>query len=189
MISHNVFSKKEMSQKKPKKKISLRKKLKIVEEASVEESDESNSKNQKQNNYNLVVPDTRKESDIKSKIKALKEKRKSGKWFKLCYVQFIISLRWLAWYLILENLKITLLRVFSFVLENPGFLFSCMTDWEIKTQLLWLKLIDYFLKNLSIIVRGQCYWSLLLSAILCWKRLFTNPPLITISHINIIMNQ
>lgn len=30
MISHNVFSKKEMSQKKPKKKISLRKKLKIV---------------------------------------------------------------------------------------------------------------------------------------------------------------
>ena len=79
MISHNVFSKKEMSQKKPKKKISLRKKLKIVEEASVEESDESNSKNQKQNNYNLVVPDTRKESDIKSKIKALKEKRKSGK--------------------------------------------------------------------------------------------------------------
>ena len=60
MISHNVFSKKDMTQKKPKKKISLRKKLKIVEEASVEESEESNSRNHK-SNYNLVVPDTKKE--------------------------------------------------------------------------------------------------------------------------------
>ena len=81
MISHNVFSKKDINQKKQKKKISLRKKLKIVEEASIEESEESNSKNSKnqKSNYTLAIPDTKKETDIKSKIKALKDRRKNGK--------------------------------------------------------------------------------------------------------------
>lgn len=78
MMHNGVLSKKDLGQKKQKKKISLRKKLKIVEEASIEESQESNSKNQK-TNYNLVIPEAKKETDIKSKIKALKERKKNGK--------------------------------------------------------------------------------------------------------------
>jgi hypothetical protein len=38
MMHNGVLSKKDLGQKKQKKKISLRKKLKIVEEASIEES-------------------------------------------------------------------------------------------------------------------------------------------------------
>ena len=70
MMHNGVISKKDVGQKKKSRKISLRKKLKIVEEASIEESEESNSKNKK--DYNLAIPQVKKQTDIKSRIKAIK---------------------------------------------------------------------------------------------------------------------
>ena len=60
MLNNNMFLKKDIGSKKPKKRINLRKKLKIVEEASLEDSDSSLKANKggMHRNYELRIPDS-----------------------------------------------------------------------------------------------------------------------------------
>ena len=81
MLNNNIIPKKELMdpKKRLKKKINLRKKLRTVEEASNEESEDSHQiKKNNSSNYDLAVPSAKK-ADIKSRIQALKEKKNKAK--------------------------------------------------------------------------------------------------------------